>query len=291
MKYRTAKKVLRQFERCLAYDTEEYFSHTESATSMINGEDRAALLRSSIILLIEKLRFSSDWPFRERWIEGVGWSSMVATGWGRVNGLGECWWGDTNDFSAGLVPEPLQIKLRLSSLQKRKPISYWIKFGFGDNCHRIFDSNGTNINSYLVRNSNERNEFAETPLMQAASEGNIVIVSSLLAKREDVNNKTLDGFTSLMLAAMFGHKEVSQILLSSGANTNIQTKDGVTALMLAARFGHLDIVDKLLTVGCNVGFKDQYGQTALRLAHDRMHMESRPYNEIVKLLRKAGAAE
>jgi ankyrin repeat protein len=174
-------------------------------------------------------------------------------------------------------------------MQKRNPVAYWMKLGDGASCHRIFGPKDVSTNSYLMYDSIERNEFSDTLLMQAASEGDILSASNLLASGDNANSRTLDGYTALMFAAVFGHDEIVRILLSNGADANMQSKDGMTALILAARFGHLNVVNNLLATGCNTGSKDRYGQTAFRLACDREYMEFRDYKKIAEALEKAGA--
>mmetsp|Transcript_14721 Transcript_14721/g.23807 ORF Transcript_14721/g.23807 Transcript_14721/m.23807 type:complete len:897 (-) Transcript_14721:44-2734(-) len=72
-----------------------------------------------------------------------------------------------------------------------------------------------------------------TPLIAAASEGNVECVKLLLEAKADVNAKDKDGTNSLMAASARGHLDVVSALLGAGANVNEQNADGHTALMFA----------------------------------------------------------
>lgn len=74
-----------------------------------------------------------------------------------------------------------------------------------------------------------------TPLLAAASEGHVAILTQLLSTgKADVNAKDKEGTNSLMAAAARGHLECIQLLIKSeGIEVNSQNVDGHTALMFA----------------------------------------------------------
>ncbi|KAL7461387.1 hypothetical protein ACHAXS_003047, partial [Conticribra weissflogii] len=78
-----------------------------------------------------------------------------------------------------------------------------------------------------------------TPLLAAASEGHLAVLSLLLSPpgdlpAADVNAKDKEGTNSLMAAAARGHLECVRALLSApGIDVNAQNADGHTALMFA----------------------------------------------------------
>jgi len=127
-------------------------------------------------------------------------------------------------------------------------------------------------------------EKTDIPLLiQAAQDGNLPAVQTLLEEGADVNAKDTYGFTALMTAAQKGHTEIVKLLLEKGADVNARNTSG-TALCAALRGGHTDIVKLLLEKGADVNAEMiDGGTTALMMA-------SRNGNtEVVKLLLKKGA--
>ncbi|MDB4224347.1 ankyrin repeat domain-containing protein [Granulosicoccus sp.] len=82
----------------------------------------------------------------------------------------------------------------------------------------------------------------------------------------------LDGFsngvTPLMSAASIGDLEVLNRLIEQGADVNLQAKnhDGLTAIMIAIRNRHSHIVSRLLASGASTTIKDKHGRSALNHA-------------------------
>jgi ankyrin repeat protein len=72
-------------------------------------------------------------------------------------------------------------------------------------------------------------------LIQAAEQGNIAKVKTLLAQKVDVNIKDIYGRTALMRASQNGHNEIVKILLAHGADVNAKNSKGITALMCAPK--------------------------------------------------------
>jgi len=56
------------------------------------------------------------------------------------------------------------------------------------------------------------------PLHEAAKEGDLVTIKSLIAEGFDVNAKTKSGTTPLHVAAREGHKEVEGLLIKHGGH-------------------------------------------------------------------------
>jgi hypothetical protein len=92
-----------------------------------------------------------------------------------------------------------------------------------------------------------------SPLYQAAGEGDINMVKTLLDQGSDVN-ETFDSLTPLMRASREGHIEVVKVLLDRGANINAKSNMGRTALSMAANEGHINIVNFLLDRGADLNF-------------------------------------
>jgi ankyrin repeat protein len=142
-----------------------------------------------------------------------------------------------------------------------------------------------------------RDEYDRTPLMRAASRGDLTSAKELVAKGADVNAATAGGYTSLMSAAFEGNANMVKLLLENGAALNASDDHGLTALIEAAKqyMDHGDViaeyvgtVEALLKVGADVSPRDMTGSTAL------MYVEKyglRNKQEIVRLLTDAGARQ
>jgi ankyrin repeat protein len=85
-----------------------------------------------------------------------------------------------------------------------------------------------------------------TPLMLAALEGHMEVVTFLVEEGADVNARDADGETPLYMAAGWGHEEVVAFLLSRGADARTSNRHGSTPLHEASCEGHLRIVRLLL---------------------------------------------
>jgi WD40 repeat protein/ankyrin repeat protein/uncharacterized protein YecT (DUF1311 family) len=113
--------------------------------------------------------------------------------------------------------------------------------------------------------------------------GNVEIVKALIAAKADVNIRSgKNGRTALMGASRFGSLAVIKELIAAGADVNIKDNEGCTALIEASRYGYTDVVRELLAARADVNIKSSNGVTALTEA-------SKGYDEIVKLLKEAGA--
>ena len=88
-----------------------------------------------------------------------------------------------------------------------------------------------------------------------------------LADTGEVNIKLQKGWTPLMFAASEGNIAIVDALLSRGADVDMQSDSGETALMLAVRQEHMETVKKLLIEAeANVNLKNNGGKTALTIA-------------------------
>jgi ankyrin repeat protein len=105
------------------------------------------------------------------------------------------------------------------------------------------------------------------PLHTAAQNGNLDLVTKLLAKGANPNAKTPKtpagggrggaaagggggGFgrgasgeqTALMMAAKANHEDIMKVLVEHGADTKVKAQDGTTLLMAAVGSGHVGVV-------------------------------------------------
>ena len=116
----------------------------------------------------------------------------------------------------------------------------------------------------------------ETSLHEAAQNGDLAVVRSLLASGVDVEAKTADGAnkTPLHLAAANGHAEAMWVLVQFGADTEAKGVLGETPLHLAAAYGHVEAIRVMLQQGANNEAKTADGETPLHLAAADGHVEA-----------------
>jgi len=118
------------------------------------------------------------------------------------------------------------------------------------------------------------------PLHEAAKEGDLAKVKSLIAEGSDVNITDENGFTPLHFAAYRGYKDVAELLILKGANVNAADNNKSTYLHWAARKGDKDIAELLIFKGANVNAADKTGANPLHWAEG--------HEEVVELLIKHG---
>ena len=107
----------------------------------------------------------------------------------------------------------------------------------------------------------------ESPVADAAQQGELDLVRSLLRGGADVNAGQGDGTTALHWAAMNGDVEMVQLLLYAGANRESTTRLGsYTPLHLASKGGHFATVGALLESGSNPSALTGLGVTPLHFA-------------------------
>lgn len=104
-------------------------------------------------------------------------------------------------------------------------------------------------------------------LVEAAKQGDLKSVQTLVSQKIDVNQTAADGTTALHWAAFRDDAEMTQLLLQAGANVNMGTRvGGITPLLLAAQNGSGSAVELLLTAGANADTVSPDGFTALMAA-------------------------
>lgn len=117
--------------------------------------------------------------------------------------------------------------------------------------------------------------FSSTPLIDAAEDGDLLHVESLVGTGEDINQRGMLKMTALMAAASKGHTDVVIFLLKQPTiDVNTLNAGGTTALMTAARNGHLETVRALIASPlCDVNMLGRYGGTALMNAAGFGHID------------------
>ncbi len=107
-----------------------------------------------------------------------------------------------------------------------------------------------------------------TPLIRAAQNGHLPVLSALMTRRADPNAKSHQGWSALYLAAKAGHTRIAKILLARGADPNARCDCSSTPLHQGVRSGNERVVALLLERGAEVNAKVR-GKTALQLAEER----------------------
>lgn len=104
------------------------------------------------------------------------------------------------------------------------------------------------------------------PLVEAARNGDLAAVRSLLRGGADANAAAPDGSTAVHWAVHRGDLRMLNALLDAGAKPDRLTRYNVAPLTLAAQNGDAAIVERLLAAGVNPDTVSEEGQTALMTA-------------------------
>ncbi|MEN8259076.1 MAG: ankyrin repeat domain-containing protein [Pseudomonadota bacterium] len=126
-------------------------------------------------------------------------------------------------------------------------------------------------------NINARSETGQTVLVYAARSGREDVLAALLSSGADVHS----GNNPLHTAVINNKYRIVEILLAKGVDVNERDSQGQTALMLAAKEGNSDMVRTLLAAGARTTDKDKMGRTAEVFARRGEN------SEIIELLQDA----
>ena len=103
-------------------------------------------------------------------------------------------------------------------------------------------------------------------LVDAARNGNLDAVRSLLKSGTDPNQTGPDGSTAVHWAVHGDNLVMLNALLAAGAKPDIVTRYKITPLTLAAQNGNAALVERLLSAGAKPDTASEEGQTALMTA-------------------------
>ncbi|XP_016320756.1 cortactin-binding protein 2-like [Sinocyclocheilus anshuiensis] len=125
----------------------------------------------------------------------------------------------------------------------------------------------------------------QTLLLQAASQGNVTLLSMLLNQDPllDIHLHQHELTSALISAALNGYTDCLNLLLTSGASADAVDETGFTPLHAAAENGHHGCVRALVKCGADLERECSQGRTPLYLACEQGHVEC------VKVLLDAGA--
>lgn len=103
----------------------------------------------------------------------------------------------------------------------------------------------------------------ETALMMASLRGRTSLAQRLIDKGAAVNRP---GWSPILYAASGGNVATLQVLLKAGADIHARNPAGSTALIMAARFGAEDVVWALVAAGADPRERNPGGQDAVAAA-------------------------
>ena len=104
------------------------------------------------------------------------------------------------------------------------------------------------------------------PLVDAAKNGDLNAVRSLLSGGADPNQAAPDGSTAVHWAVHRDHLAILNALLDAGARPDAVTRYRIAPLTLASQNGNAALVERLLAAGANPDTTSEEGQTALMTA-------------------------
>ena len=100
---------------------------------------------------------------------------------------------------------------------------------------RSLDSISQNLGYYT------RNNFGDTPLHIAATNGRLEIVQLIIQNAVEKNPVNDFGNTPLHLAATHGHLEASRVILKNTSDCSPENNFGKTPLEFARKNGHTEV--------------------------------------------------
>ena len=108
---------------------------------------------------------------------------------------------------------------------------------------------------------------SDSPVADAARDGDLMRVRALIAQRANVNAPQGDGMTALHWAAFNDDHAIADLLLAIGANMTVRTRVGaITPLWLAANNGSAVMIRRLITVDTDINVPTATGGTPLMAA-------------------------
>jgi ankyrin repeat protein len=133
-------------------------------------------------------------------------------------------------------------------------------------------------------NASAKNDYGATPMSEAATAGNPVVIELLLKAGADVDSPNADGQTALMVLARTSNVDAAKVLLRRHANVNaVEQRRGQTALMWAAAQNQPAMVQLLVKHGANVNARSHVN-TSQRQVTAEPRAQARPNGGLTPLL-------
>ncbi len=126
----------------------------------------------------------------------------------------------------------------------------------------------------------------EQPLHQAVANGELEVVTSLIANGADVNatDKNYQEITALFVAVENGNLEIAEMLLNAGAKINVVDENKRTPLLALDYNSTPELIRLLVRHGADLSAVDDSGNNILHMAAENDSAE------IIELLIKEGVA-
>ena len=114
---------------------------------------------------------------------------------------------------------------------------------------------------------NKRGSMQRTALQYATEKNHIEAAKRLLAYGADIDAYDNGRLTPLVMAASRGYTDLALLYIQKGADVNIQHVDGWTALIDATAHGEIRLVQALLDAGADKELKAKNGLKAIDYAN------------------------
>lgn len=130
------------------------------------------------------------------------------------------------------------------------------------------------IEIFLIKGLNIHDQiFNGTSLLWAVGSGNLKVISFLIRKGANINDKDemINGVFPLYHAiTQNSDNDVAKFLVKSGADINLQTELGRTALHAACNEKNAEMISFLLEHGANISVEDNDGKTPFFMLINKM---------------------
>lgn len=158
-----------------------------------------------------------------------------------------------------------------------------IRKGNLEKVEEIIAKNSDIINDYEQEEEDPLN--VTTPLMEACTYDNTLIVKALIEAGADVNKANYNRITPLIRACWENNSDIVKTLIEAGANVNWATYDDHTPLIIACKKNNSVIVEILIKAGADVNKKGPKDRAPITIATDNKN------SKIVDMLNNAGARD
>lgn len=144
----------------------------------------------------------------------------------------------------------------------------WKKYNLSQNTQDVIDPVSTwlILKGFDPSNLKDRIANANTPLMEAAIEGNLAMINALLQRGADADLVNDDENIALWFSCFSNQVEAVKALLPSTSNINHQNVNGATCLSYAASSGKFEIVKTLVEAGADANIETHDGFCATELS-------------------------
>lgn len=127
-------------------------------------------------------------------------------------------------------------------------------------------------------------QYQREQLHRAAEQGDMAIVSELLARKYPVNRFDDLGYTPLHYAVKEGHLPIMDLLLEAGANVNAhdERRIGDTPLSNSIKECSYEVAKRLIDAGADPTIPGWMQLTALHRVADRKDANAKKIQELIK---------